>query len=600
MCLLNRLNNLMNRGISLQGSGVSPGIAIGIAYVMRGQEVNATGLLLADEAAVVREMEKYNRAIAVSIEEIRGLIAGTDAEAKVSAAVADILDVQLELLQDPEWESGVLTKIGVDKKNAVDAVLEVMQEFVQVFMNMEDEYLRARAADIKDIGRRVLKNLSPENAGNAAGAEDAVGAEAKTLPDADLILVAGDLAPSDLVSMNNSRVSGFVTRAGGKTSHVAIVARLRGVPAVVGVGEGLDAIADGDTLVLDGATGILLINPGTELTQHYQEKRKEYLATIRLLQSLKEKEAVTTDGIAIRLEANIGTAEDMEQALEQGAQGVGLLRTELLFMQSDHLPTEEEQFTFYKNVLLRSGGRMVTIRTLDIGGDKQLPYFGLPKEENPFLGYRAIRISLDRKDLFVTQLKAILRSSVFGKCRILLPMIGSVQEIRQAKAILAEAKAGLAASQQPFDPHTGVGIMIEVPSAALVADQLAREVDFFSIGTNDLCQYTLAVDRMNEKIKELYDPFHPAVLRLIRYVIEQGHRYKIPVGMCGELAGDPQATLLLMGMGLEEFSMNAPSIPSIKHIILHNSIIKARAVCEKVMEMDESAGIIAYLKEINQ
>ncbi len=417
---------------------------------------------------------------------------------------------------------------------------------------------------------------------------------------ADLILVAGDLAPSDLVSMNNSRVTGFVTRAGGKTSHVAIVARLRSVPAVVGCGEGLDAIANGDMLVLDGATGVLLVNPGTDLIQHYQEKREEYLATIRLLQSLKEKEAVTTDGIAIRLEANIGTAEDMGQALEQGAQGVGLLRTELLFMQSDHLPTEEEQFAFYKNVLLRSGGRMVTIRTLDIGGDKQLPYFGLPKEENPFLGYRAIRISLDQKDLFLTQLKAILRSSVFGKCRILLPMIGSIREIRQAKAILAEAKAELAASRQPFDAYVGVGIMIEVPSAAIAADLLAKEVDFFSIGTNDLCQYTLAVDRMNEKIRELYDPFHPAVLRLIRYVIEQGHRYKIPVGMCGELAGDPQAALLLMGMGLEEFSMNAPSIPVIKHIILHNSIVEARAVCEKVMEMDESAGIIAYLKEINQ
>jgi phosphotransferase system enzyme I (PtsI) len=583
MYLLNRLNRLMNHCIPLQGAGVSPGIAIGIAYVMRGQEVRATGLLLADEAAVGREIERYNWAIGVSIEEIRVIMGGV----AVGAAVADILDVQLELLQDPEWESGVLTKIRVDKKNAADAVLEVMQEFVQVFMNMQDEYLSARAADIQDMGRRVLKHLLPERAG--AG---------MPVAGANLILVADDLSPSDLISLDSSRVSGFATRAGGKTSHVAIVARLRDVPAVVGCGEGLDAIANGDTLVLDGATGVLLVNPGAELMQRYQEKRKEYLAAIRLLQSLKEKEAVTTDGIAIRLEANIGTVEDMEQALEQGAQGVGLLRTELLFMQSDHLPTEEEQFTFYKNVLLRSGGRMVTIRTLDIGGDKQLSYFGLPKEENPFLGYRAIRISLDRKDLFLTQLRAILRASVFGKCRILLPMIGSVQEIRLAKAILAEAKEDLAG--QPFDPAIGIGIMIEVPSAAIAADQLAKEVDFFSIGTNDLCQYTLAVDRMNEKIAALYDPFHPAVLRLIRYVIEQGRRYKIPVGMCGELAGDPQATLLLMGMGLEEFSMNAPSIPGIKNIILHNSGAKARSVCEKVMEMDESAAIIAYLKEINQ
>lgn len=632
---------MKNDFILLQGTGVSPGVAIGIAYVMRGQEVLATGLLLADEAAVGREIERYNRAVGVSIEEIRRLIeeaagagatagadaagkAGADAAAgKAAAAVVDILDVQLELLQDPGWESGVLTKIQMEKKNAVDAVLEVMQEFVGMFMNMQDEYLSARAADIQDIGQRVLKNLSPESAGTedgggpggmgtmmpAGGAGKAEGVG--TGEGADLILIAGDLSPSDLISLDSSRVNGFATRAGGKTSHVAIVARLRGLPAVVGCGDGLDAIVNGDLLVLDGATGVLLVNPGAELVQRYQEKRKEHLTTIRLLQSLKEKEAVTTDGIRVRLEANIGTVEDMEQALEQGAQGVGLLRTELLFMQSDHLPTEEEQFTFYKNVLLRSAGGMVTIRTLDIGGDKQLPYFGLPKEENPFLGYRAIRISLDRKDLFLTQLRAILRASVFGKCRILLPMIGSVQEIRLAKAILAEAKEGLAAAKgrvveakeelagQPFDPAIGIGIMIEVPSAAIAADLLAKEVDFFSIGTNDLCQYTLAVDRMNEKIAALYDPFHPAVLRLIRYVIEQGRRYKIPVGMCGELAGDPQATLLLMGMGLEEFSMNAPSIPAIKNIILHNSGAKARSVCEKVMEMEESAAIIAYLKEIN-
>jgi phosphotransferase system enzyme I (PtsI) len=394
----------------------------------------------------------------------------------------------------------------------------------------------------------------------------------------DQILVATDLSPSDLIALDISRVVGFATRAGGRTSHASIVARLRGIAAIAGCGEGLDAIANGDLLVLDGATGILLVSPAPEVIEEYIEKRKEQLAHTHFLQSLKNREAITTDGTAVRLSANIGSIEDMEQALEYGAQGVGLLRTELLFMQSNSLPTEEEQFIFYKNILVRAAGRPVTIRTLDIGGDKALPYLPLPKEDNPFLGYRAIRVSLDRKDLFLTQLKAILRASIFGECRILLPMIGSVQELRQAKGLIAEAKEELTRQQLPYDAEIRTGIMIEVPSAAIMADQLAKESDFFSIGTNDLCQYTLAVDRMNEKIKALYDPFHPAVLRLIRNVIEQGYLRHLPVEMCGELAGDPQATLLLLGMGLRDFSMNAPSIPVVKNIILQASMAVARAV----------------------
>jgi phosphoenolpyruvate-protein phosphotransferase (PTS system enzyme I) len=342
----------------------------------------------------------------------------------------------------------------------------------------------------------------------------------------------------------------------------------------------------------------VLVNPGAEALEAYDQKRSAFMANIKLLQTLKDREATTTDGIGILLSANIAGPGDMEQALGQGARGVGLLRTELLFMQRGSLPTEDEQFEFYKNVLLRSEGWPVTIRTLDIGGDKQLPYLPLPKEENPFLGYRAIRISLDQQDLFLTQVRAILRASHFGKCRIMLPMISSVEEIRQAKALVAAAKAELDERKVGYDPQIKTGIMIEVPAAAITADQLAKEADFFSIGTNDLTQYTLAVDRMNEKIKDLYDPFHPAVLRLIRYVIDQGMRHNIPVGMCGELAGDPLATLLLVGMGLDEFSMNATSIPVIKNIILQNSGTTAREVWEKVAEMNRSVDIIAYLKGI--
>ena len=551
--------------------GVSPGIAIGRACVIRQFQAAITGETLADASAVEREKVQFHDAVGRATEDLRVLMAGAE------TTVAEILEVQVELLHDPMWEGEVLSKIGTDKKNAGDAVLEVTQALMETFGNMEDEYLRARAADIEDIGKRVMGHLRGGGGGRGPAGEGSDGDET------DQILVATDLSPSDLIALDISRVVGFATRAGGKTSHASIVARLRGIAAVAGCGEGLDAIADGDMVVLDGASGILLINPIPEVVEQYVEKRKEQLVTTRFLQSLKNREAITTDGTAVHLSANIGSIEDMEQALEYGAQGVGLLRTELLFMQSNSLPTEEEQFIFYKNILVRAAGRPVTIRTLDIGGDKALPYLPLPKEDNPFLGYRAIRISLDRKDLFLTQLKAILRASVFGECRILLPMIGSVQELRQAKAFITEAKEELARQQLPYDKDIRTGIMIEVPSAAIMADQLAKEADFFSIGTNDLCQYTLAVDRMNEKIKALYDPFHPAVLRLIRNVIEQGYLQHLPVEMCGELAGDPQATLLLLGMGLRDFSMNAPSIPVVKNVILQASMAVARAVYTKEM-----------------
>ena len=576
---------MMNIANNLQGMGVSPGIAIGRACVIRQAQAGITGETLADEAAVAGEIAHFHDAVGRSIRELRVLMAGAE------TAVADILEVQVELLQDPMWEGEVLSKIEADKKNAGDAVLEVTRALMNTFGSMEDEYLRARAADIEDIGKRVMRHLRNENGGMAGGGAMPVGGGgrgsegdgANAVDDSDTILVATDLSPSDLIALDISRVVGFATRAGGKTSHASIVARLRGIAAVAGCGEGLDAIADGDMMVLDGTTGILLVNPAPEVVEQYVEKRKQQLATTRFLQSLKSKEAITTDGTAVHLSANIGSIEDMEQALEYGAQGVGLLRTELLFMQSNSLPTEEEQFIFYKNILVRAAGRPVTIRTLDIGGDKALPYLPLPKEDNPFLGYRAIRISLDRKDLFLVQLKDILRASVFGECRILLPMIGSVHELRQAKTLMAEAKEELTRQQLPYDADIRTGIMIEVPSAAIMADQLAKEADFFSIGTNDLCQYTLAVDRMNEKIKALYNPFHPAVLRLIRSVIEQGFLHHIPVEMCGELAGDPEATLLLLGMGLRDFSMNAPSIPVVKNIILQTNMTVARAVCTKEM-----------------
>jgi phosphoenolpyruvate-protein phosphotransferase (PTS system enzyme I) len=538
----------------MKGIGVSQGIAIGRAWVLRPKRGHASGQLLPDEAAVEREIEIYRVAVSEAVSKLEAMIE------RAVKAEAEILGIQVELLLDPQMEEAVIGMIREDRMAARDAILKVTEQLMQVFTNMKDEYMRARAADIQDVGNRVVRVLDGEDV-------------AIQMEDGEWIVIAEDLSPSETVGLDAERVCGFVTQNGGVTSHAAIVARLRGLPAVAACSGVLSAAADRDIVVLDGVTGDVLFNPTVGELQVYREKKKAFAERLRVLEELRDRPAVTTDGVRIQLLANIATAEDMEQALEQGAEGVGLLRTELLFMDRDSLPSEEEQLEFYKRVLLRSGGLPVTIRTLDIGGDKPLPYLGLPEEANPFLGYRAIRICLDRVDIFMTQLRAILRASVFGKSRVMFPMIGSLDELLRAKAVLAEAQRELRAAGIVFDEEIPVGIMIEVPSAALTADLLAPECDFFSIGTNDLTQYVLAVDRMNVKIAALYDSYHPAVLRLVLEVIEQGLRQGIPVGMCGELAGDPRATELLLGMGLRQFSMSANSIPVVKEVILRSKAI---------------------------
>lgn len=538
----------------MTGIGVSQGIAIGRAWVLRPKRGQPGGQLLKDDAAVEREIAVYRVAVSEAVSTLEAMME------RAVKAEAEILGIQVELLLDPQMEEEVIGMIRKDRMAARDAILRVTEQLMQVFTNMKDEYMRARAADIQDVGNRVVRVLDGEDV--------AVQMEA-----GEWIVIAEDLSPSETVGLDAERVCGFVTQAGGVTSHAAIVARLRGLPAVAACSGVLAVVAEGDNVVLDGVTGEVLINPTDSELQVYREKKKAFAEKLRVLQQLKDLAAVTTDGVRIQLLANIATAEDMEQALEHGAEGVGLLRTELLFMDRDSLPSEEEQVDFYKRVLLRSAGRPVTIRTLDIGGDKPLPYLGLAEEANPFLGYRAIRICLDRIDIFMTQLRAILRASVFGRSRLMFPMIGSLEELRRAKGVLADAQRELRAAGVAFDEEIPVGIMIEVPSAALTADLLAPEVDFFSIGTNDLTQYVLAVDRMNVKIAALYDPYHPAVLRLVLEVIEQGLRQGIPVGMCGELAGDPRATELLLGMGLRQFSMSANSIPEVKEVILRSKAI---------------------------
>jgi len=568
----------------IKGTGVSPGISIGIAHILKKDDDGLSGIIIQTNEARELEIEKFNQAVVSAIREVETIRLNTSFDLKPEDM--DILDTQVEFLGDPQIAEDVHEKIRNHFRSAHDAVIEVIDAAVEMFRNMDDEYLSARAADLRDIGNRILRNL---NTGRASFGPDF---------GQNTILIAEDLAPSDTITLDTTRVVGFATRLGGRTSHTAIIAKAKGIPAVVACGSELLNIRIGETVILDGTTGELIINPGSEIMGVYKAKQVNILNEKALLRSLKDLPAITTDGHRLKLYANISNAAELEQVFENGGEGVGLLRTEMLFMGRDSFPSEEEQFNFYKQVAIKSKNRPVIIRTLDIGGDKQLPYFGIPPENNPFMGYRAIRICLDQPEIFFTQLRAILRASVFGNLKIMFPMISNLSEVKQAKESVNEVKLELKNAGIDFDRSIELGIMIEIPSAALIADILAREVDFFSIGTNDLCQYTLAVDRMNGKVSALYNHFNPGVLRLISYVIEQAHKQNKPVGLCGEMASDPLAALLLSGMGLDEFSMSAGSIPSIKNILIKNSLSKAREVFKTVMEMDDPQTIINYLKEV--
>ena len=568
----------------INGEGVSPGISIGMAYILKKPEAVVSGIVIRDNETKESEVEKFNRAVISAIEEIESI--KTNTSLNLVPEDLDILDTQIEFLGDPQIAEDVHEKIRKDSKSANDATIEVIDAAVVMLRNMEDEYLRARASDIQDIGNRILGNLnSPE-----VSLDDVYGE--------NTILLAEDLAPSDTISLDIKRVIGFATQLGGKISHTAIIARAKGIPAVVACGSELINIKNGNTLILDGSSGELISEPDAETIEIYKAKQKVISNEQIILSSLKDRPAITTDGHLVKLFANISDAAEMEQVFEYGGEGVGLLRTELLFMGRESFPSEEEQFSFYKQVAINAKNRTVIIRTLDIGGDKQLHYFGIPHEDNPFLGYRAIRICLDRTDIFFTQLRAILRASVFGKMKIMFPMISNLSEVKLAKECLSQVKKQLYQSGVEFDSSIELGIMIEIPSAALMADILINEVDFFSIGTNDLCQYTLAVDRMNGKVSGLYNHFNPGVLRLISFVIEQAHKQNKVVGICGEMAADPLAAYLLLGMGMDEFSMSARSIPAVKNILVKNSVSKAREVFKTVMEMDNPETIIDYLKEV--
>ncbi len=568
----------------MKGIGVSPGISIGRAFVISKAATTFSGVQLTTNEDIAAGISKFEAAVVSASAEIEAI--KMDLNLTLSADELNILEIQVELINDPQIKDDVVEKIETDKKTPGDALLEVIANLVTVFEEMDDEYMSARSADIRDAGARILKylqNIPPPVIPTFNG---------------DVIIIADDISPSETMTMDLQHVRGFATRAGSKTSHTAIIAKAKGIPAVVACGDDVMMAVEGDLIVLDGATGFIHINPDESALNDYKLKRDALASETEKLKGLKDVPSITTDGVSVHLEVNISGIDDMLLGFENGGEGVGLLRTELLFMNRDSFPTEDEQFEFYKSIALQSKNNPVIVRTIDIGGDKQLSYFNIDAELNPFLGYRAIRICLDRPEIFITQLKAILRASVFGKLKIMFPMIANVQEIRAAKKLLEQAKYELTIQNISFNANIKVGIMIEIPSAAVTADILAKEVDFFSIGTNDLCQYTLAVDRMNEKISHLYDTYNPGVLRLIGNVIEQGAKNNIPVGMCGEVAGDPLATLLLLGMGLKEFSMGPAAIPVIKKIIISNSETKAKQVFSTVMQMDNSTDILAYLRQV--
>jgi phosphotransferase system enzyme I (PtsI) len=567
----------------MKGIGVSPGISIGRACVINKTEAVRSGITLENDEAIKIEIEKFDKAVLAAVEEVEAIRWKKDPA--LTHEDEQILDTQIEFLNDPQIKSDVHDKINIENKTANDAVIEVISAAVQMFRNMDDVYLRARAADIQDIGNRIMRHLNNNLQKIPCNLFD------------NTIIIAEDISPSDTITLDTSKIIGFATQLGGITSHTAIIAKAKGIPAAVACGNGLLNIGNNDIIIIDGSTGDVIIRPDFKKIEEYKIKQTKIAEELSQLKSLKDLQAKTTDGQSVKLYANISNEGELEQVFENGGEGVGLFRTELMFLGRNSFPSEEEQFQFYRQVAIKSKNKPVIVRTLDIGGDKQLSYFGIPHENNPFLGYRAIRICLNQKDIFFTQLKAILRASVFGNLKIMFPMICNIDEVRQAKKCIEIVKHEMTSAGIEFDNNIETGIMIEIPSAALMADILANEVDFFSIGTNDLCQYTLAVDRMNDKVSTLYNYFNPGLLRLINHVIEQAHKHNKHVGLCGEMASDPLATLLLLGMGLDEFSMSAASIPGIKSIIMKNSISKAREIFNKVMTLDSSESISCYLKE---
>ncbi|MCI6275929.1 MAG: phosphoenolpyruvate--protein phosphotransferase [Clostridium sp.] len=533
-----------------KGIAASKGYAIGTVVLKENDEIIITDEKITD---IQGEKEKLQNAL----EQCRAQLTAIKEKALVEMGEekAAVFDSHIMLLDDPEFTGAMEMEIESSNANALKAVDSVAQTFLMIFESMEDEYMRERAADIKDVANRIKLNL----AGKAMGLN---------IEATNTIVVAYDLTPSDTAQLDRSKVVAFLTDIGGRTSHSAIMARTLEIPAVVGLNDITSSVKDGDFIIVDGLEGNVILNPDEATVKEYEAKRDAYEKEKEELKKLIDVKVKTKSGKRIEVCGNIGKPEDVHKVIENGADGIGLFRTEFLYMDRDDMPTEEEQYEAYKYVLEKMEGKPVVIRTLDIGGDKKLTYLPMPEEMNPFLGYRAIRLCLDRKDIFKVQIRALLRASYYGNLKIMFPMISSLSEFEQAKNFVEECKAELLNEGQKVSDSIEIGIMVEIPAAAVMADELAKHVDFFSIGTNDLIQYTLAADRMSEKVSYLYNPMHPAVLRLIKMTIEGAHSAGKWCGMCGEMAGDETAIATLVEYGLDEFSMSASSILGAKKIII--------------------------------
>ncbi|HCZ5637343.1 TPA: phosphoenolpyruvate--protein phosphotransferase [Staphylococcus aureus] len=528
----------------IKGIAASDGVAIAKAYLL--VEPDLTFDKNEKVTDVEGEVAKFNSAIEASKVELTKI--RNNAEVQLGADKAAIFDAHLLVLDDPELIQPIQDKIKNENANAATALTDVTTQFVTIFESMDNEYMKERAADIRDVSKRVLSHI--------------LGAELPnpSMIDESVVIVGNDLTPSDTAQLNKEFVQGFATNIGGRTSHSAIMSRSLEIPAIVGTKSITQEVKQGDMIIVDGLNGDVIVNPTEDELIAYQDKRERYFADKKELQKLRDADTVTVDGVHAELAANIGTPNDLPGVIENGAQGIGLYRTEFLYMGRDQMPTEGEQFEAYKEVLEAMDGKRVVVRTLDIGGDKELSYLNLPEEMNPFLGYRAIRLCLAQQDIFRPQLRALLRASVYGKLNIMFPMVATINEFREAKAILLEEKENLKNEGHDISDDIELGIMVEIPATAALADVFAKEVDFFSIGTNDLIQYTLAADRMSERVSYLYQPYNPSILRLVKQVIEASHKEGKWTGMCGEMAGDETAIPLLLGLGLDEFSMSATSI----------------------------------------
>ncbi len=566
----------------LKGIPASPGIVIGKSFLFDTRRFVAP-MKKIKESAVPREIARLEEALTKTRSEILDIQKRITKE--MGSHHAAIFNAHLLVLEDRMLIEEVIEHLKKERKCVEYIFTEVLNRYINAFSRMNDEDLKERISDIDDVGKRVLKNL--------------LGAKEKSLSELKqkVIVVAYDLSPSDTATMHKKNVMGFITDIGGRTSHTAIMAKSLEIPAVVGLQRATIKIKTGDMLIIDGNEGIVIVNPDRATLRKYHARQQRFVKFERTLIGLKDKPAQTLDGHRIEMSANIELPEEVESVVSHGAEGIGLYRTEFFYMNRRDLPNENEQFEAYKKVVTHLSGQPVVVRTLDLGGDKFLSQLDVPHEMNPFLGWRAIRFCLAKPEIFKVQLRAILRASAFGNIKLMFPMISGVEELKQAISVLNEAKKELCAKKAKFNEKIGVGAMIEIPSAALTCDLLAKEVDFFSIGTNDLIQYSLAIDRVNEKIAYLYKPMHPAVLRLIKNIIDAGHKENIWVGMCGEMAGEPGFGLILLGLGLDEFSMSPVVIPEMKYIIRNVNFKDAKEVAEKALTLPTSDDVEGFINK---